>query len=62
VSLSQHKRTAERLILALLLFGLVAVLWALREVVLTAFAAVLVAVLLSEIADILSTRLGLPRR
>jgi predicted PurR-regulated permease PerM len=62
VSLSQHKRTAERLILALLLFGLVAVLWALREVVLTAFAAVLVAVLLSEIADILSSRLGLPRR
>jgi predicted PurR-regulated permease PerM len=62
VSLSQHRRTAERLILALLLIALAAALWTLRAVVLTAFAAVLVALLLSEIARLLSTRLRLPRR
>jgi predicted PurR-regulated permease PerM len=62
VSLSQHKRTAERLILAMLLLALAAALWTLREVVLTIFAAVLLALLLSEIARTLSARLGLPHR
>jgi predicted PurR-regulated permease PerM len=50
------------LVLALLLLALAAALWALRHVVITAFAAVLVAVLLSEIASILRTRLNLPHR
>lgn len=60
MSLTQHKQTAERLILALLILALAAALWTLRDVVITAFAAVLVAVLLREITDLLHTRLRMP--
>lgn len=62
MSLSRHKQTLERLTLALLLIVLVAALWALRTVILTAFGAVLIAVLLDKITNILSKRLRLARR
>lgn len=55
-----HRVFIERLVIAIAILGLAALLWALRALLILVFGAVLVAVILSLIAAPLRRRLGLP--
>lgn len=55
-----HRVFIERLVIAIAILGLAALLWALRALLILVFGAVLVAVILSLVAAPLRRRLGLP--